>query len=96
MAPMLTVYHVDGKRLMLTHYCMAGNQPRMVAGPLNAQTGEIEFHFLDATNLASPDAGHMRNAKLQLIDRDHLSSEWQFFENGKPKMTEKARYTRVK
>src|SRR4051794_29447205 len=24
---MLTVYHLDGNRLLLTHYCMAGNQP---------------------------------------------------------------------
>src|SRR5690348_9833305 len=28
MPEMLTVYHLDGKRLVLTHYCMAGNQPR--------------------------------------------------------------------
>src|SRR5713226_971817 len=31
MPAMLTVYHLDGERLLLTHYCMAGNQPRMQA-----------------------------------------------------------------
>src|SRR5688572_1652919 len=28
---MMTMYHMDGSRLMLTHYCMAKNQPRLVA-----------------------------------------------------------------
>ena len=28
---MVTVYHPDGDGLMMTHYCSAGNQPRMRA-----------------------------------------------------------------
>ncbi|HTS24949.1 MAG TPA: hypothetical protein VMH81_03695 [Bryobacteraceae bacterium] len=95
-APMLTVYHFDGNRLMLTHYCSAGNQPRMQAGTFNPETGEIQFLFLDATNLASPSAGHMHNAKIRLVDQNHMSAEWQFYENGQPKFTEHAQYTRVK
>jgi len=93
---MLTVYHFDGNRLMLTHYCSAGNQPRMQAGTFNPETGEIQFLFLDATNLASPSAGHMHNAKIRLVDQNHMSAEWQFYENGQPKFTEHAQYTRVK
>src|SRR5215470_1902813 len=30
-APMLTVYYMDGDRLLLTHFCEARNQPRLVA-----------------------------------------------------------------
>ena len=93
---MHTVYHLDGDRLLLTHYCMAGNQPRMVAGPLDAKTGEVEFKFLDATNLASPAAGHMHDVKMRLIDPNHFEARWRFFENGQPKFAENFTYTRVR
>src|SRR5437660_11344123 len=39
MPAMLTVYHMDGARLILQHYCMAGNQPRMEASRLDAKPG---------------------------------------------------------
>lgn len=96
MPSMVTVYYVDGGRLLLTHYCMLGNQPRMEVNAFNAGTGELDFQFLDATNLASPGAGHMHNAKLRIVDNSHLVSEWQFYENGQPKFSETAKYTRVR
>jgi len=96
MPSMVTVYFVDNGRLLLTHYCMAGNQPRMQAKALNPDTGELDFQFLDATNLTSPGAGHMHNAKIRIVDNSHLVSEWQFYENGKPKLKETAQYTRVR
>ena len=96
MPAMLTVYYMDGDRLLLTHYCMAGNQPRMQAKTFNPETGELEFQFLDATNLASPGAGHMHNVRIRVADRDHLSSAWDFYENGQLKHTETAEYTRVR
>lgn len=55
----------------------------------------MQFDFLDATNLSSPAAGHMHSARMRLIDNDHFSSQWQFYENGKPKMTETAQYARI-
>ena len=95
MPAMLTVYHLDGERLLLTHYCMAGNQPRMQVRAFNPASGEVEFQFLDATNLAAG-AGHMHSAKFRLADNNHLATEWEFYENGQPKMTETAQYTRVR
>ena len=45
----LTVYHLDGDRLVATHYCPQGNQPRMVARA--AGSAGVSFAFLDATDL---------------------------------------------
>jgi hypothetical protein len=93
---MLTVYHLDGGRLLLTHYCIAGNQPRMQLRAYNASTGELKFEFLDATDLPNPGAGHMHDATLRLVDGRHLSTTWQFYENGRTKMTETEEYTRLR
>jgi hypothetical protein len=92
---MVTVYYLDGAHLLLSHYCMAKNQPRMQAQAFDEATGELRFTFLDATGLASPDAGHMHNATFHFSDTNHFSTDWQFFENGKPKLTESLQYTRV-
>jgi hypothetical protein len=93
--PMETIYHLDGARLLLTHYCMLGNQPRMEAREFDPETGELRFEFLDVTNLSSPAAPHMHNAKFQFVDSDHLNADWELFEGGKYKSTEHFEYTRV-
>ena len=68
--------------LMVTHYCAAGNQPRMVATS-TADTKVITFTFKDVTNLASPTAGHMRGLVLTMIDADHHTQQWTFRQDGK-------------
>jgi len=93
---MLTVYTLNGDRLLMTHYCVAHNQPRMEARNYNAAGGTLDFDFLDAAGLASPDAGHMHNASFQFIDNNHFRSTWQFVENGKTKFTEAAEYERTR
>lgn len=93
---MLTVYTLSDDRLLLTHYCMAHNQPRMEARSYNSASGSLDFDFLDATGLSTPDAGHMHSASFQFIDNDHFRTTWQFVENGKPKFNEPFEYTRVR
>src|SRR5215831_13606332 len=39
---MLSVYHLDGADLVMTHYCMLGNQPKMKADP-KAPANQIRF-----------------------------------------------------
>jgi hypothetical protein len=81
-ADMVTVFHLDGNRLLMTHYCAAGNQPRMVA-TVSPDGNTFVFDFLDATNLASPQAGHMHRAVFTLVDADHHTEAWTWTNNGK-------------
>jgi hypothetical protein len=66
----ITMFHLDGERLILTHYCDAGNQPRMAA-TISSDGKTIVFDFLEATNLLSSQAGHMQRVTFNFIDADH-------------------------
>ncbi len=92
---MITMYHIDSGRLMLTHYCMAGNQPRMLLKRFDPATGELDFDFLDATGLKDENAGHMRRAQFKIAGSNKFTSRWEFVENGKPTFDEKQELTRV-
>jgi hypothetical protein len=93
---MATAYHLDGNDLVLTHYCIANNQPVLRADRFDSAAREIQFEFLRAGNLASPAAGHMRRAKYRVVDSNQFVTEWEFFENGAKKMSEIETFTRVK
>jgi hypothetical protein len=80
---METVYHLDGNRLVLTHYCVAGNHPTMQAETFNPASNELRFRFVSASNLASANAGHMHDAVFKLAGPDQFSADWTWYENGK-------------
>lgn len=80
---MISMIHLDGpNRLLLTHYCGAGNQPRMQAD-ISPDGKTITFNYVDATNLSSPDAGHMTRMVLTMLDDNHHTEEWIFNDHGK-------------
>ena len=81
-ADMISMFNLDGDRLLMTHYCGAGNQPRMVAST-SPDGKTLTFDFLDATNLASPDDGHMTRLVLSMPDTNHHTEEWIYSDHGK-------------
>lgn len=82
---MITVYHLDGDHLMMTHYCMANNQPRMRANASN-DPNAIKFTFVDVTNLSSPTAGHMYAHSIVWNDNFHVTQYWTWRQDGKDKV----------
>jgi hypothetical protein len=78
---MVTVYHLDGDSIMMTHYCAAGNQPRMHAQ--DSRGDSIVFQFVDAANLKGSSDGHMRGLVIKFQDKDHVTEEWTWRADGK-------------
>ena len=72
---MMSMYYVDGEKLLMTHFCPSNNQPRMKA-VISPDLKTVTFDFLDATNLAGPQAGHMHRAVFLFSDADHYAEEW--------------------
>ena len=77
----ITMFYVEGNQLMLTHYCDAGNRPRMT-GKLSPDGKSVEFEFVDVSG--STQYGHMHHALFTSIDENHHSEEWTFMDGEKP------------
>jgi hypothetical protein len=78
---MVSVYTVDGPDLIMTHYCVLGNQPRM-KGEFKAPTNQIVFRFDGGSNLDPQTDKHMHEATLTIVDDDHLEVNGVGWENG--------------
>jgi len=79
---MISMFNLDGSRIMMTHYCSSGNQPRMVASA-SPDGKTFSFAFIDGTNLATPDAGHMSRLIISMPDANHHTEEWIYNDHGK-------------
>lgn len=79
---MVTVIHPDGDSLVLTHYCMLGNQPQLKATPKEGAKS-IAFDFVKATNLKSDKDMYMHDVTFTFVDKDTLKTEWTNFNEGK-------------
>ncbi len=79
---MITMYHLDGSDLILTHYCMLGNQPRLKAESAS-ESKKIAFKSIGGTNMKMTDM-HMGQATLTLIDQQNFEADWCSCSGGKP------------
>jgi hypothetical protein len=92
---MATVYHMDGDRLVLTHYCVAKNQPRLEATSITDGGRTVVFTFQDGGNIPTRDMGHMDSAVMTFEAPDRVTSRWSWYQDGKQKWFEDIVSTRA-
>ena len=80
---MISMFNLDGpNKLVITHYCSAGNQPRMVAAP-SSDGKTFTFTFVDGMNIPDADSGHMQTVAFAVTDASHHTETWTYIDHGK-------------
>jgi len=98
---MLSIYHMDKGSLLMTHYCMLGNQPHMKLNTRKSTAGELVFDFDGGTNLNPHRDAHMHSLRLTLpvltkSGTQKLSGTGTSWEGGKVKNSCGTMLTRVR
>ncbi len=89
----ITMFYLEGDRLLATHYCDAGNRSYM-EGKLSADGKAIEFSFLDV--VGSTRGGYLKDMVLTMIEADrHIVAFTFVMPDGKP-MPLRAEFKRTK
>jgi hypothetical protein len=80
---MVSVYHLDGDDLRMTHYCAAGNQPRVKLDRVNSKPNELIFVFDGGTNLDPQKDRHIHGVTITFHDDGKVTSAWDGYADGK-------------
>jgi hypothetical protein len=91
---MVTMYHLDRDELVLTHYCVAGNQPRMKL--VAATPDELSFDYTGGSNLDPAKDQHMHSGRLRWRDPGRIETDWVEHAEGRPTVHRRFYLTRRK
>jgi len=92
---MITMITVDGDRLIATHYCIAGNQPHMVATAPDDLHKGVAFKLDRVTGMKTADDWHNTGITITLDDSNHMTQTWTYLYKGNAGKTV-FHYTRAK
>lgn len=91
---MVSIYHDEGKKLKMTHYCALKNQPEMALK--SASNDSLELDFSGGSNVNPEKDMHMHSLKIEFKGDDHLIHHWKTFKDGKEVMVSTFNLTRVR
>jgi hypothetical protein len=86
---METIFHMDGDKLLLTHYCALQNAP-VLRFQKSDKPGEIKFVFEGGTNFDPNVDAHFHEGTFQVVDKDTVEQNFTVYSNGKPSPEGKA------
>lgn len=79
-AEMVSIYNDENGELVMTHYCMMRNQPKLKVK--KAARKQIELEMFEANGVKMSDA-HMHDLKITFDGPDSITQEWRGYEDGK-------------
>lgn len=80
---MISVYYVADDQLVMTHYCMLGNQPRMKLNTKKSSADTLVFDFAGGDNIKSTKM-NMHGETLHFLSKNKVESTCEGEERGKP------------
>jgi hypothetical protein len=82
-ATMITMFTVNGDRLIATHYCAARNQPKMIADHSSDLSKGVTFRLTSITGMKSPADWHNTGLTFVVDDPNHITQHWTYAYQGK-------------
>jgi len=80
---MISMYHMNGPDLVMTHYCAVGNQPHLRFDPAASKPDRFVFTFVSGSNMDVTKDMHIHGVVFRVVDGDHMESEWESYKDGK-------------
>jgi hypothetical protein len=80
---MVSVYHLDGDDLRMTHYCAIGNQPRVKLDRAKSTPDHLIFVFDGGTNLDPLKDHHIHGVTITFHKDGKVDSTWEGYDGGK-------------
>jgi hypothetical protein len=80
---MVSVYHLDGDDLRMTHYCAVGNQPRVKLDRVHSRPDHLIFVFDGGSNLNPEKDLHIHGLEVTFHPDGRVTSAWEGYRGGK-------------
>ncbi len=81
---MRSMYHLDRGDLVMTHYCSAGNQPRMRLSKTATSASKLVFDFDGGTNFDVAKDMHIHQGEIRFLADGRIEASWTAWVGGKP------------
>ncbi|MFN0180452.1 MAG: hypothetical protein ACKVZ0_16760 [Gemmatimonadales bacterium] len=78
-AGMVSVYHLKGGRLAMSHFCTGGSQPRFESAGL---AGDSLDFALEPESLSDPGRGHIHRVAFRFDGPARVTTDWDWVEGG--------------
>jgi len=92
---MVSMYYMDEGELAMVHYCMLGNQPRMMMQK-GDEADKLDFVHEGGSNIGNENDAHMHSAAFTFVTDDHFKAQWSMYMGGEQADVAKMDMHRVK